>query len=188
MVFAMSADGLIIRGVAMRTLGQFLEAYGESHRNPVNQIVHFICVPAIFFSSLGLLWLVPIGQWLAALGFPGLESGSAAAYWVNGATALGIFAGLFYLRLSVMTFVLMSIWFVLSVAGVMVIEQLGGSLLWISVATWLLAWAVQVYGHKVEGKKPSFADDIVFLLIGPVFVSVEIAAKLGIKTRYALPH
>lgn len=164
----------------MRTLGQFLEAYGESHRNPINQWVHFVCVPAIFFSSLGLLWLVPLGQWF------GLAS--SAAYWVNGATALGVLAGIFYLRLSLGTFALMVVWFALSVAGVVLIERFGGSLLWICVVTWVLAWAVQVYGHKVEGKKPSFADDVVFLLIGPVFVSVEIAAKLGIRTRHALPH
>lgn len=164
----------------MRTLGQFLEAYGESHRNPINQLVHFVCVPAIFFSSLGLLWLVPLGQWL------GLDA--SVAYWVNGATALGVLAGVFYLRLSIATFVLMVAWFALSVLGVVAIERLGGSLLWISVVTWVVAWAVQVYGHKVEGKKPSFADDIIFLLVGPVFVSVEIAAKLGIRTRYALPH
>ncbi|MBQ0753109.1 MAG: DUF962 domain-containing protein [Gammaproteobacteria bacterium] len=164
----------------MRTLGQFLDAYGESHRNPINQLVHFVCVPAIFFSSLGLLWLVPLGQWL------GLEAN--VAYWVNGATALGVLAGVFYLRLSIATFVLMVAWFALSVAGVVAIERFGGSLLWISVITWVIAWAVQVYGHKVEGKKPSFADDLVFLLVGPVFVSVEIAAKLGIRTRHALPH
>lgn len=164
----------------MRTLGQFLEAYGESHRNPLNQLIHFICVPAIFFSTLGLLWLVPIGQWL------GLDA--ELAQWVNGATIVGVLAGVFYLRMSIATFVLMLGWFALSVLGVLAIEQVGWSLLWICVATWVLAWIVQVYGHKVEGKKPSFVDDLIFLLVGPVFVSVEIAAKLGIKTRYVLPH
>lgn len=164
----------------MRTLGQFLEAYGESHRHPVNQWIHFICVPAIFFSSLGLLWLVPLGAWF------GLEGG--AAYWVNGATLVGALAAIFYLRLSPLILLLMAGWFVLSVLGVMLVQQAGLSLLWVSVAIWVLAWIVQVYGHKVEGKKPSFVDDLIFLLVGPVFVSVEIGAKLGIKTRHALPH
>ena len=44
-----------------------------------------------------------------------------------------------------------------------------------------MAWAVQVWGHKVEGKKPSFTDDLVFLLVGPVFVSLELAYKLGLS-------
>ncbi len=162
----------------MRTLEQFLQAYGESHRNPLNQLIHFICVPAIFFSTLGLLWLVPIGSWL------GLEG--TAAQWTNGATAVGVLAAIFYLRLSLAVFALMVLWFALSALGVLAIQQAGWSLLWISVAVWVLAWIVQVYGHKVEGKKPSFVDDLIFLLVGPVFVSVEIGAKLGIKTRYAL--
>ncbi|MDF1780006.1 MAG: DUF962 domain-containing protein [Alcanivoracaceae bacterium] len=164
----------------MRSLEQFLQAYGESHRNPVNQYIHILCVPAIFFASLGLLWLIPVGNWL------GLSASNA--YWVNGATLLGVFAGLLYLRLSIGTFVLMVGWFAASVLGVIAIEQQGWPLLWISLAVWVFAWILQVYGHKVEGKKPSFIDDLIFLLIGPIFVSVEVAAKLGIKTRYALPH
>lgn len=164
----------------MRSLEQFLQAYGESHRNPLNQYIHFLCVPAIFFSSLGLLWLIPIGSWL------GLSAN--VAYWVNGATLLGVLAGLLYLRLSIGTFVLMVGWFAASVLGVIAILQQGWPLAWICIATWVVSWIIQVYGHKVEGKKPSFIDDLVFLLIGPVFVSVEIAAKLGIKTRHALPH
>lgn len=164
----------------MRTLEQFLDAYGESHRNPVNQVVHFICVPAIFFATLGLLWLVPVGRWL------GLEEG--LAWWVNGGTVLGVLAGLFYLKMGLGTFVLMAGWFALSVLGIVGIVNMGWHLGWVSLAIWVIAWAIQVWGHKVEGKKPSFVDDLVFLLIGPVFVSVEIAAKLGIRTRYAMPH
>ena len=36
--------------------------------------------------------------------------------------------------------------------------------------TWLVAWVMQFYGHHVEGAKPSFSDDLIFLLIGPLFV------------------
>jgi uncharacterized membrane protein YGL010W len=50
---------------------------------------------------------------------------------------------------------------------------------------WIVAWAVQVVGHKIEGKKPSFVEDLVFLLIGPIFVSIELAAKLGIPVPHA---
>ena len=51
----------------------------------------------------------------------------------------------------------------------------------LTLVLWLVAWAVQVWGHKVEGKKPSFTDDLVFLLVGPVFVSLELAYKLGLS-------
>ena len=66
----------------MRDLSTFLHDYGDSHRHPVNQWVHIFCVPAIFVSTLGLFWLIPVGQWL------GLEG--AAAYWVNGGTLLAV--------------------------------------------------------------------------------------------------
>lgn len=158
----------------MRNLEQFLQAYGESHRNPVNQVVHFICVPLIFFSTLGLLWLVPIGAWL---GLP---------QWINGATLLALVGFIFYARLKLWVLAMMALWFAASLAGILAIQSAGMSLLWISLAIWLVAWAVQVWGHKVEGKKPSFVDDLIFLLVGPVFVSVEIGAKLGIRSRYAL--
>ena len=163
----------------MRNLHQFLADYGESHQNPVNQWVHIICVPAIFFSTLGLLWLVPIGRWL------GLSPD--AAYWVNGGTLLGVLSAVVYLRLSFGVFLLMVAWFAASVAGIMAIQSAGWSLFWISLVVWLVAWAVQVWGHKVEGKKPSFVEDLVFLLIGPIFVSVEVGARLGLPVPHA-PH
>ncbi|MFN3712148.1 MAG: DUF962 domain-containing protein [Alcanivoracaceae bacterium] len=158
----------------MRNLEQFLSAYGESHQNPINQWVHFICVPLIFFSTVALLWLVPVGRWI---GLP---------EWINGATMLAVVSFVFYLRLKLWVLAMMAVWFAVSVAGIYAIQGAGLSLLWISVAIWVAAWVGQVWGHKVEGKKPSFVDDLVFLLVGPVFVSVEIGAKLGIRSRYAL--
>lgn len=159
----------------MRDLSQFLEAYGESHQNPVNQWVHFICVPAIFFASLGLLWLIPLGGWLGL--------GEPAAYWVNGATVTGALAGLFYLRMGIWPLAMMAAWFFLSVWGVRALEASALSLGWTSLIIWVAAWAVQFWGHKIEGKKPSFAEDLVFLLVGPLFVCVELGAKMGLPIK-----
>ncbi|MDX1801658.1 MAG: Mpo1-like protein [Marinobacter sp.] len=156
----------------MRSLSQFLADYGDSHQNATNQWIHIVCVPLIFASTLGLLWLVPVGNWLGL--------GGPAAYWLNGATVLGALAGVVYLRLGLGTFVLMTVWFALSVLAVIGISKAGWSLLWTSVAVWVFAWIIQVIGHRIEGKKPSFIEDLVFLLIGPIFVSVELASKLGI--------
>ncbi len=156
----------------MRSLSQFLADYGDSHQNPTNQWIHIICVPLIFASTLGLLWLVPVGSWLGLAGAP--------AHWINGATVLGVLAGIVYARLGLGTFVLMVLWFALSVMAVTGVVQAGWSLLWTSVAVWVFAWIIQVIGHRIEGKKPSFVEDLVFLLIGPIFVSVELASKLGI--------
>ncbi|MTI50491.1 MAG: DUF962 domain-containing protein [Alcanivorax sp.] len=157
----------------MRDLSTFLHDYGDSHRHPVNQWVHIFCVPAIFVSTLGLFWLIPVGQWL------GLEG--AAAYWVNGGTLLAVLCMPFYLRLSMGVSLLMLGWLAVSIAVVTLVERSALSLGWSALVLWLVAWAVQVWGHKVEGKKPSFTDDLVFLLVGPVFVSLELAYKLGLS-------
>ena len=76
---------------------------------------------------------------------------------------------------------LMAGWLAASIAAIVLVERSALSLGWTSAAVWLLAWAVQVWGHKVEGKKPSFVDDLVFLLVGPMFVSIELAHKLGLR-------
>ena len=157
----------------MRDLSTFLHDYGDSHRHPVNQWVHIFCVPAIFVSTLGLFWLIPVGQWL------GLEG--AAAYWVNGGTLLAVLCMPFYLRLSMGVSLLMLGWLAVSIAVVTLVDRSALSLGWSALVLWLVAWAVQVWGHKVEGKKPSFTDDLVFLLVGPVFVSLELAYKLGLS-------
>ncbi len=161
----------------MRTLAQFLSDYGDSHQNPFNQWVHIVCVPAILVSTLGLFWLIPIGEWL---GFSG-----AAAEWVNGATLLAALSAIVYARLSLGVLVLMAGWFAVSAWIIQSVLAAGWSLFWTSLAVWVGAWIVQVYGHKVEGKKPSFVEDLVFLLIGPIFVSIEFAAKLGLSVPYA---
>ena len=147
----------------MRTLTQFLDAYSESHQNPLNQVIHMICVPAIFFATLALLWLVPVGR--LAPSIP-----ADIAVWINAATLLIPAAALIYLRLSFGSFLIGMAWTAISLALIVGIEHAGLPLLAIAAPIWVLAWAVQFYGHHVEGAKPSFADDLVFLLIGPLFV------------------
>ena len=157
----------------MRSKEQFINAYAESHQNPVNQISHFICVTVIVFCSLGILWCVPVGQWL---GLP-----ANIAPWVNMATIGGVLSGIFYARLGLKTLLAMTVWFGISIAGIYAMQSAGLPVLWISIAVWIAAWIGQFYGHKVEGAKPSFADDLVFLLIGPLFVMHEIKHRGDIQ-------
>lgn len=155
----------------MRTQTQFLDKYQESHQNPVNSFIHIICVPSIFFASVGLLWAIPIGRWL------GVEE--SVAPWVNLATLSAIPILVFYLRLSPLATTTAIGWFALSVLGIFAIERAGLPLVWTCLALWVAAWAAQFYGHHVEGAKPSFADDMIFLLIGPLYVMNKLYKKLG---------
>lgn len=154
----------------MRNLQTFLDAYVEHHRHPLNALIHCVCVPLITFTSLALLWLVPVGRWL------GLAA--PLAPYVNLATLLALPIFVFYIRLSVLGALLMALWFFASVAGIVAIQAAGLPLLAISAGLWLLAWVVQIYGHKIEGKKPSFFDDLVFLLIGPLYVNDKLFVRL----------
>ena len=43
----------------MKTVEQWLDEYGESHQNPLNKIIHWLCVPLIMLSLIGLLWNIP---------------------------------------------------------------------------------------------------------------------------------
>ncbi|HEY0974669.1 MAG TPA: Mpo1-like protein [Solimonas sp.] len=156
----------------MRTRKQLMTEYELSHRNPINSLIHYLCVPLIVASTLGLAWCVPVGRWL------NLPEGYAA--FVNLATIAALPIGLFYLRLSLGSLVTMMVWFGASVAGILALEAAGLSVLLISAVVWVASWALQIYGHKIEGAKPSAADDVVFFLIGPLFVTDKLTQRLGL--------
>jgi uncharacterized membrane protein YGL010W len=131
-------------------------------------------VPVIAVSTLALLWAIPVGRWL------GLSE--PAATWANVVTIAIIPIGLFYLRLSFRSFVTMIVWFALSVALILLVQQSLGAVWLVASAAllWIAAWALQFYGHQVEGAKPSFSEDLVFLLIGPLFVMDKVYRRMGL--------
>lgn len=155
----------------MRTEQEFLAEYAKSHRNRTNQIVHMICVPLIFMATFGLFWLIPLGSLMPALPEAWLP-------YVNVATVGVIPVLAFYALLSVASFLTGVLWLAVSIAVIVLMQAAALPLLPIFVTVWVLAWAGQFWGHKVEGAKPSFADDLVFLLIGPLFVQQKLKSGL----------
>ncbi|MDN4055263.1 DUF962 domain-containing protein [Massilia sp. YIM B02763] len=129
-----------------RTIDVLLERYADSHRNPTNERIHFVCVPVIVFTLLGILWSI---HPLAAV------AACAAALW-------------YYLRLS-RPFALGMLALALAMLGVLALLP-PLAVLPLSIAVFVVAWIGQFIGHQIEGKKPSFLDDLRFLLIGPLFV------------------
>jgi uncharacterized membrane protein YGL010W len=146
----------------MRTLQQWFDEYAVSHQNETNISIHYICVPAIFFSIVGLFMSIP-SQFLQNL--IGLEN----PFIENWAVLVLVLFLLFYVRLSFSMFLKMLIFSVLCVIGNYYLGQYV-PLLYTSIAIFVVAWIGQFYGHKVEGKKPSFLKDLQFLLIGPTWV------------------
>ncbi len=145
----------------MKTLQDWYDDYAVSHQNKTNQQIHYVCVPVIFFSIVGLLMSIPSG-FLTGLGLENPMVG-------NWAVAVLIPVLLFYLRLSFSLFLRMLGFSVLCIIGNYYLGQYL-PLLMTSLIIFALAWIGQFYGHKVEGKKPSFLKDLQFLLIGPAWV------------------
>ena len=153
----------------MKTAEQWFAEYAVSHQNETNTKIHFICVPAIYFSIIGILMSIPTGflTKLIPLNMP---------LFVNWAFILAIPAMIFYARLSFSIFLEM---FAFTMICIVLAYYLGQSvpLLYTSIGIFVVAWAGQFYGHKIEGKKPSFFKDLQFLLIGPIWVFEKMLGK-----------
>ncbi len=150
----------------MKTAQQWFDEYAVSHQNETNQFIHFICVPTIFFSVIGLLMSIPTTflENQFNLYNPLIE---------NWAAVVGVVILLFYLRLGFWYFTQMLVITLLSIVGNFWLGN-NVNLLYASITLFVVAWIGQFYGHKVEGMKPSFIKDLQFLLIGPLWVIQKI--------------
>ncbi len=158
----------------MRNIDSLLLEYGESHQNKTNKLIHWFCVPAIFFSVVGLVFSIPSGFLADQLPFLG--------DYANWATLTLFLVLIYYITLSPsLTFgMLLFSAFCLFLANSLALS-FPGMLDYISLAVFVLAWIVQFYGHKIEGKKPSFLKDVQFLMIGPAWLMHFIYKKIGVS-------
>jgi len=145
----------------MRTLQDWLAEYSVSHQNPLNKRLHWLCVPLISFSVIGLLWSINSFAALIAL----------------------ILAMIFYARLSTRLFLGMTLFSALIVILIWILSapllaQSPNAPLWFYSGLFVIGWIGQFYGHKVEGKKPSFFKDLQFLLIGPAWCADYLVKKI----------
>ena len=140
-----------------RRVDQLLAHYGQSHQNPTNEVIHYFAIPLIMLSVVGLMYAL----------HPFVAYAFLAASLV------------YYLRLKVAVLTLcMVLWSALLVALVL---AMGAHVFIISLAIFVGAWIVQFIGHKIEGKKPSFLEDIQYLWVGPLFVLTHLLARLGLR-------
>ena len=136
----------------MKTISEWLDEYSESHQDKINKAIHWVCVPAILFSIIGIL--AHFSALLTAL--------------------ILVLTFVFYARLDLVLAVAMAALLAV-MAWLIFILPVGVGFY---IAIFVLAWIGQFYGHKVEGKKPSFLKDLQFLLIGPVWCMDAYLGKL----------
>lgn len=155
----------------MRSISEWLEEYGESHQNKTNKLIHWICVPAIFFSIYGLVYSIT---------FPFADARTAR--YINFANIGLLMVFIFYLRLSIKLALGMLIYMLLLVWVTVILDDLIPIDYWLfSLVIFVLAWIGQFIGHHIEGKKPSFLKDLQFLLIGPAWVISFLYQKMNVK-------
>lgn len=152
----------------MRTFDQWMDEYQESHNHPTNKLIHKICVPLIMLTVIGFLWAIPTPEFMQKVPY------------LNWATLFILACLIFYLTLNFIMFLAMA---VQSLFMCWICFQLDerGILLPFCFVVFVLSWIGQFYGHKLEGKKPSFLKDLAFLLIGPLWVLRSFFGRLGIK-------
>jgi len=153
----------------MRTLSNWLNEYGESHRNPLNERLHFICVPAIVLAVIGLLASLPVPRLGVALP------------WLDWATLITALALLYYLSLSWSLAAGVLVCFAVMFLIIHELRALPWPLWVTSLSIFVIAWIGQFYGHAIEGKRPSFFKDVQFLLIGPLWLLATLYRRLGLR-------
>jgi uncharacterized membrane protein YGL010W len=154
----------------MRAAAEWLNDYGDSHRNPTNKALHWVCVPVIAWCVLGFLWLLPFPSDIRAMHpaatWAGLAVLAASAYYAVLSPRLALGA---------VPLLLVFLW---SIPGVARWQAMP---LWsICLLLFVAAWIGQFIGHAIEGKRPSFFKDLQFLMIGPLWLLADVYRRLGI--------
>lgn len=154
----------------MKTAAQWFSEYAVSHQHPVNKLIHWFAVPTIYATVVGLLWQIPMP-------LPGL-----AEQGINWALLLLMPALLFYFILSFSLGLGMTVFSAAVVSLMRALEQQQFVEIWqLSLGIFVVMWVLQFIGHKIEGKKPSFFQDLAFLLIGPAWLLAFVLKRLRIR-------
>lgn len=154
-----------------KTADEWFAEYGESHQDPTNELIHWICVPTLFFAVVGFIWIVPVPATLSAA-LPGFR-------W----SIVGVvLAMIFYVRLSPPLAVGMLAFILACHLGLRVLVRFAPWPVWeVCLALFVIAWTGQMIGHLIEGRKPSFIKDVAFLLIGPAWLLHFVYQRFGLR-------
>jgi uncharacterized membrane protein YGL010W len=140
-----------------RPIDRWFSAYSADHEDARNQLLHVLCVPAIVWSVMALLYAIPLGEALPVGSVAWIAAALTIVFWIRLSIRLGVGAALCMLASLGITD------YVYAQFGDVTLAQA-------AVAVFVIAWIGQFIGHAYEGKRPSFLTDLVYLLIGPIWV------------------
>jgi uncharacterized membrane protein YGL010W len=153
----------------MSRLHALLANYSRDHENATNQAIHLVCVPLILWSVIATMWTIPVpGTWFQPGTFAGALMAALAAWYFRDSRALGVGAVVAFLLAGALC------WGIANAIGMR-------GLLVTAIAVFVAAWIGQFIGHRIEGKRPSFFTDLVYLLVGPAWTLSKLYRRLGIR-------
>jgi len=152
----------------LKSVEQNLTQYAAYHRDRRNIATHFVGIPMIVFS---------IVLAMATIAFP------LGAVTLTAATVLSVAIVAYYIALErVLGLAMAIVMFLMCALASEVTARLStGSTLGLALLVFVAGWVLQFLGHKYEGMKPAFYDDVKQLLIGPLFVCAEAFFMLGMR-------
>lgn len=152
----------------MRNAHEWFGGYSADHQHPTNRVIHWICVPAILWAVIALLWLIPVPPMVGRAGFwCGLVMVAAVAFYWRLSHAIGV--------------AMLIVFIVLGALSEWLYRALGpAGLLWLAIGVFVVAWIGQFVGHQLEGRRPSFLTDLAYLLIGPAWLTGKLLRRVGI--------
>ena len=153
----------------MKTLEDQMSFYAAYHQDARNKATHFIGVPMIVFSLM-----IPLG-WLR------VDVGGFSLTAALVATTLLL---LYYLVLDVLLGIAMGVVFALMLWGAepLSLAAMGASASWFLVL-FVGGWALQLWGHVYEGRKPALVDNLFQIFVAPIFLAAEVLFAFGYKPR-----
>lgn len=153
----------------MKTIEENLTQYAAYHRDRRNIATHFVGVPMIVFAVVLAL---------ATIAIP------AGSMVVTAAAATCLAASIYYLRQDLVLGATLAIalFLMCAAASEIIARTSSATALGLALGVFVVGWALQFLGHRFEGMKPAFYDDLMQLLIGPLFVCAEAFFAFGAKS------
>lgn len=153
----------------MKTLAEQMSVYAAYHNDATNKAIHFVFVPLIIWSTMGLL--VQIGSW------------PLGALEVTVAHVVAVILLAYYLSLDFPLGVAMVFLFTVMLVTVLQVQATMGATAWmLFTAVFVGSWIAQLVGHAAfEHRKPALADNVLQVFVAPIFVVAEWAFALGLR-------
>jgi uncharacterized membrane protein YGL010W len=154
----------------MNTADSWLAAYEAERIHPATKALRWICVPVIVLGFVGLLWSLPVPR--------AFQQSPAVLNW---GTLFLMAAMVYYFIMSISLGIGMLPFVIGVIVGVAWLDSLRTPLWALAGALFSLGWLGQLAGDWIQGRKPAFFKELMFLMIGPIWLLASVYRQLGIR-------